>query len=330
MAIIYSYPTKAAPDNEDLILISDSSSTNPKNQTKQIKISSLPGGSTAGVSSFSTGSSGLTVNAATGGVVINGGGLNASFGGTGHAGGYNNGDMLYAQSSTVLTKLNIGDTGQVLSVNASGRPEWLASPAMSSFSVVGDSGTTETITNNQELSIVGGTGIATTSSASDTITINAVYPTVTTLTGASALGIKGTAGGQVSFVAGGNLATVLKIGELVIIQFYMQLANNGSPAAAAGDMIITNLPHAVAAAGNAVAQGSGVVTLNTSMGSGVGFPHVIRPGDSGVNTEANLYTNPGLSGGGTLTQSAKSQWSATGESGWILSGTMQYFAATAS
>lgn len=47
MAIIYTYPTKATPNDNDLILISDSEDSN---KTKQVKISTLPGGSGSGVS----------------------------------------------------------------------------------------------------------------------------------------------------------------------------------------------------------------------------------------------------------------------------------------
>lgn len=42
MAIIYTYPTKATPANTDLILISDSESTNPVDQTKKVTVGSLP------------------------------------------------------------------------------------------------------------------------------------------------------------------------------------------------------------------------------------------------------------------------------------------------
>jgi len=48
MAIIYTYPVKATPNDNDLILISDSEDSN---NTKQVKISTLPGGSGSGVSS---------------------------------------------------------------------------------------------------------------------------------------------------------------------------------------------------------------------------------------------------------------------------------------
>ena len=46
MAIIYTYPTKATPANDDLVLISDSADGN---KTKQVKMSNMPGASGAGI-----------------------------------------------------------------------------------------------------------------------------------------------------------------------------------------------------------------------------------------------------------------------------------------
>ena len=75
MAIIYTYPTKATPANDDLILISDSADSN---KTKQVTVASIKG-QTAGVTSIvagnnvtisSTGASGtgdVTINASGGG-----------------------------------------------------------------------------------------------------------------------------------------------------------------------------------------------------------------------------------------------------------------------
>ena len=80
MAIIYTYPTKETPANDDLILISDSADSN---KTKQVKVSSLPGGSSSGVTQIIAGNNvtidpvnGLgtvTVNAAGGGSTSPGG-----------------------------------------------------------------------------------------------------------------------------------------------------------------------------------------------------------------------------------------------------------------
>ena len=54
MAIIYTYPVKATPAANDLILISDSADSN---KTKQVKVSSLPS-SGAGITLTTTGTSG--------------------------------------------------------------------------------------------------------------------------------------------------------------------------------------------------------------------------------------------------------------------------------
>jgi hypothetical protein len=58
MAIIYTYPVKATPNANDLILISDSQDSN---KTKQVKISTLPGGSGSGVSSVTSANAAITV-----------------------------------------------------------------------------------------------------------------------------------------------------------------------------------------------------------------------------------------------------------------------------
>jgi len=61
MAVIYSYPIKSTPDNDDLILISDGTD----NLTKQVRVSTLPGGSAAGVSSFNTLTGAVTITGGT-------------------------------------------------------------------------------------------------------------------------------------------------------------------------------------------------------------------------------------------------------------------------
>jgi hypothetical protein len=52
MAIIYTYPSKSNPSNDDLIVITDVSDSN---KTKVARISDLPGGATSGVSSVTVG-----------------------------------------------------------------------------------------------------------------------------------------------------------------------------------------------------------------------------------------------------------------------------------
>ena len=58
MAIIYTYPTKAIPNNNDLILISDSQDSN---NTKQVAIGDLPGVSGVGVSSVTSDNAAITI-----------------------------------------------------------------------------------------------------------------------------------------------------------------------------------------------------------------------------------------------------------------------------
>ncbi len=67
MAIIYSYPTKTTPNDNDLLLISDSQDGNI---TKKIKISTLPGGSEAGVSSITSANAAITVTNPTSTAVV--------------------------------------------------------------------------------------------------------------------------------------------------------------------------------------------------------------------------------------------------------------------
>ena len=69
MAIIYTYPTKASPANDDLILISDSADGN---KTKQVKISSLPGGASGvtSVTAFTASDRGIKVSPTFGAVKV--------------------------------------------------------------------------------------------------------------------------------------------------------------------------------------------------------------------------------------------------------------------
>jgi len=84
--------------------------------------------SSISVTSFSAGTTGLTPNTATSGMVTLAGTLTAVNGGTGQT-GYAIGDILYANSTTTLTKLNIGTTGQYLAVSGGSLPTWIT-PAM--------------------------------------------------------------------------------------------------------------------------------------------------------------------------------------------------------
>ncbi len=76
------------------------------------------------VSSWSAGSTGFTPNSATTGAVTLAGTLGTASGGTGLT-GFTTGDLFYASSSSVISKLGIGSTGNYLRVTA-GLPAWTA------------------------------------------------------------------------------------------------------------------------------------------------------------------------------------------------------------
>jgi len=117
MSIIYSYPIKSTPANDDLILISDSGS-NPKFQTKQIKVSSLPGGSASGVSSFNTLTGAVTITAGNN-VTFTPSGQNieiSAAGGGNPPGGNANNQIQYKTDTTFGASANLTFTTNTLAV----------------------------------------------------------------------------------------------------------------------------------------------------------------------------------------------------------------------
>jgi len=156
MAIIYTYPTKSTVETTDLVLITDKSSSSPKDQTKQASISSIKDAINV-VDSLNTFTGALTINSgagisvsnadpnititntgvlsvtatspvatsgATGAITLSLDTVPVSKGGT-NLTSYTQGDLLYAPSGAALQGLGIGTPGQVLKVNSGGNsPEW--------------------------------------------------------------------------------------------------------------------------------------------------------------------------------------------------------------
>jgi hypothetical protein len=126
MAIIYSYPTKTTPVAADMVLITDSESTNPANQTKQVSIASLTALGT-GVSTVSGGTTGITPATATAGAITLAGTLVSANGGTNQSTVTTN-DILvgrnntWVQSSTATgaVQLPAGTTAQAPSEGING------------------------------------------------------------------------------------------------------------------------------------------------------------------------------------------------------------------
>lgn len=117
------------------------------------------------VDSITFGTTGLTPATATTGTVTVGGTLVAANGGTGQS-SYAVGDIVYASSTTALSKLNIGSNTQVLMSNGS-TPTWasLGSSAVTSFSggttgLTPNTAATGSITLGGTLNVAnGGTGL---------------------------------------------------------------------------------------------------------------------------------------------------------------------------
>jgi Chaperone of endosialidase/YadA head domain repeat (2 copies) len=82
----------------------------------------ISGNLSAGVSSWSAGTTGLTPSSPTIGDVVLSGTLNETNGGTGQT-TYTTGDILYASASNTLSKLSVGSPGEVLTLSG-GVPTW--------------------------------------------------------------------------------------------------------------------------------------------------------------------------------------------------------------
>ena len=96
MAIIYTYPEKTEPVLADLVLITDTESTNPSNQTKTITLSSIK--ETINVVDSIVAGSGITVSGATGAVTITNAGVKS---------------LVSANTAIVASSSSAGGTGAV-------------------------------------------------------------------------------------------------------------------------------------------------------------------------------------------------------------------------
>jgi len=115
--------------------------------------------STAGVTSITFGTTGLTPNTGTTGAVTVAGTLIAANGGTGQS-SYTIGDLLYASSTTVLSKLAAVATGQVLvSAGTGTAPAYSATPTLTSLTAASYYGGT---TASSSLTLQSTTGVGTT------------------------------------------------------------------------------------------------------------------------------------------------------------------------
>lgn len=213
MAIIYSYPLKKTPVNDDMLLITDSADND---KTKQIKISSLPGVSGAGVSSITiahgtstgladalkvdvpTGAITLTTNKYNGGnnvgYVPEGGDITKFLRGDGTWKIPTDTNTTYEFTTTngatpVLTLQDSGGVSTTVQLTAgtgigltgvgNNEVQIVNSLVFNSLTLAADSGSSQTITDGNTITVAGGTGLSSVASATDTVTINLDNTTVT-------------------------------------------------------------------------------------------------------------------------------------------------------
>jgi hypothetical protein len=184
MAIIYTYPTKATPANDDLILISDSADSN---KTKQVTVASIKG-QTAGVTSIVSGNN-VTISSTgasgTGDVTIN-----ASGGGTFSVQDSGGTAITGIDTLDFNTNLSVSHSlgSSTVTINASGSGPGTGTedtvPIWSTTSTLGDS----LITQNAGATVLNvGTNIA---SFSTTAGVGSVFATRVSVNGYSTFGGK--------------------------------------------------------------------------------------------------------------------------------------------
>ena len=115
--------------------------------------------STGGVTSFSAGTTGLTPSSATTGAITLAGTLDADNGGTGQS-SYTVGDILYASTTTALSKLAAGTSTYVLTSNGPGTaPSWQVGGGGGVTSIsFGSTGLTPSTTTTGAVTVAGTLG----------------------------------------------------------------------------------------------------------------------------------------------------------------------------
>ena len=207
MAIIYTYPVKTTPANDDLILISDSADGN---KTKQIKVSSMPGANGSGITTLGvsgSGQTGATQTLASGNAFL----TIASAANT-HT--FNiNGALPTASGGTGLT--SIGTAHQVLSVNSAANALEYANPKV-----------TKIVTNETGSTILAGTPVYISGVTGSTPTIaiadasdNNKLPVAGLVTADIANGADGTimVTGSVTSVRTNDIPGAAAVGDLIYL-----------------------------------------------------------------------------------------------------------------
>ena len=273
MAIIYTYPTKATPVNNDLILISDSEDNN---KTKQVTVSSVKA-LTAGVTKIIAGTNiGISPVTGVGDVTINSSSTDTTIE-TKNSGSSVANPTTSLDFATALTA--VGAPGGVVSINFSGGLNDL-----SNISYAGTNDASMYIGNGEPTGLIGtptkntvlgeGAGVETTSGASNTfIGTNA--------------GIQVTTGGT-NCILGADAGDTLEIGagNVIVGTSADSNANNVNASIAVGKNTVVStgsvaIGESASATGGGIALGRGATNTVANLALGSATYPLLNTTDSG-------------------------------------------------
>ena len=244
MAIIYTYPVKTTPANDDLILISDSADGN---KTKQIKVSSMPGANGSGITTLGvsgSGQTGATQTLASGNVFL-------TIASSANTHTFNiNGALATANGGTGLT--SIGTANQMLKVNSAANALEYGDVNITK-KVKNTDGST--ISKGQPVYIKNGSNATPDVGVADATTANNKYPvcglanediaagaegliithgnlsgiTTNNITGVSSAGqelyLNSTTGGDIDYITGTKPTSSHKVQSLGVVSYYAGSSN---------------------------------------------------------------------------------------------------------
>ena len=248
MAIIYTYPVKTTPANDDLILISDSADGN---KTKQIKVSSMPGAQGSGITTLGvsgSGQTGATQTLASGNAFL-------TIGSSANTHTFNiNGALPTTNGGTGLT--TIGTADQVLSVNLAANALQYSNPKV-----------TKIVKNNTGSTILAGTPVYISGVTGSTPTIaiadasdNNKLPVAGLVTADIADGSDGTimVAGSITGVTTNNIG-VAAPGDLVYVG---ATAGSGIPFLTGTKPVGVNSIQALGIVSKVATSGQGIIEVN--------------------------------------------------------------------
>ena len=169
--------SSASPGYGGTVDIVDSVTTNATGHVTAINVETVTFPSAENYSWILTGDSGTNQTIASGNTVdIAGGtGLSSVVGNTDTV-TLNLNDTAVTPGSYTLASITVDQQGRITAASSG------SSGSMSSFNVAGDSGTTQSITDGNTLTIAGGPGCSTVASNTDTLTVNLDLSAATTVT----------------------------------------------------------------------------------------------------------------------------------------------------